>query len=616
MLEILRFFFVAVALWFYTGCAMASELVVERVILEDPSGSMTLEQVKVAVFEPAPEVIFKKFSRSTFWIRLLVNAPVAAQPLTVRIRPTLLDSATLFFPAASGGSEIAVDMGERSAQKDTWIELQPGLNTLYIRAESIGALLIDAQVMTQATALVKDLDDYLELGAVLAIFALLTVFMVGLVLMRRDSLGVFFFVHLLVCLVLYIMVFGFFETFLAEEWLHGKTATRLTVIANFLSFCLLMQSVMGYSEMRRLQQWTRLASAGFVLLMILFFVSDRHLVLKFTSIFGSSMTFILLGVMVLMYREFFKNNAVSLVTRVIVGLMVVIFIAIVCRSMFQILGIIEGGAFLLKSPAWRGVFIPLGLLGFLWQRDRLQNQALLQGRIEKAVSDMQVKERNRRLATQSQFMAMLMHELKTPLYIIQVATTSLSRSLNISHSDKKRLDNMARAADDMNFIIDKCVQADQLDQSDLPVNKTAVALKTLLSEIKHIKGHERIQFSGLDQASVLTDFQYARIVLINLATNALKYSPSESAVQLNVQEALMKEGIGLTIRVSNSVGSSGRPDPMKVFTRYYRAEGAKKEVGAGLGLWLAKTIAMKLGCELRCSGDETVVHFDFSILLK
>jgi signal transduction histidine kinase len=52
---------------------------------------------------------------------------------------------------------------------------------------------------------------------------------------------------------------------------------------------------------------------------------------------------------------------------------------------------------------------------------------------------------------------------------------------------------------------------------------------------------------------------------------------------------------------------------MKVFTRYYRAEGAKKEVGAGLGLWLANTIAIKLGCELRCSGDDALVHFDFSL---
>ena len=617
MMQVLKIYLLVFAIWLTSGAAMAKDLVVDRAIFEDVTAAMSLDQVKAATFDPAPGVIFERFSRSTFWVRLLVDAPADAGPLAVRIRPTLLDSAMLYYPAAeAGGSERVMDLSARSAQKDAQIELQPGLNTLYLRAESIGAVLIHAQVMTQASGMAQDLDDYLELGAVLAIYALLTVIMVGLVVMRRDSLGVFFFVHLLVCLVLYILVFGFFETFLAEDWLHGKTATRLTVIANFLSFCLLMQSVMGYVGMRRLQRWTLFASAIYVVLMVLFFVADRHQVLRFTSVFGALTTFALLGVMLGMFVGFSKNKSISLVARLIAGFLVALFIAIVCRSMLQVLGVLEGGAFLLQSPAWRGVFIPLGLVGFLWQRDRVQNHALVESQIEKAIAEVQMKDKTQRLATQSQFMAMLMHELKTPLYIIQVATSSLSRHIAASNPDIKRLDNIARAADDINFIIDRCVQADRLDQSDLPVHKTPVALKTLLSEVKNIKGYERITCSGIEQAKVVTDFQYARIILINLVTNALKYSPPESLIQLSVQEAPLMAGHGLTIRITNAVAGAGRPDPLKVFTRYYRAEGAKKEVGAGLGLWLANSLAVKLGSELRCSSDAEYVHFDFQLELS
>jgi len=617
MLKVIKIYLLVFAMWLISGAAMAKDLVVDRAIFEDVTAAMSLDQVKGAAFRPAPEVIFERFSRSTFWVRLLVDAPADAGPLAVRIRPTLLDSAMLYYPAAlADGPERVLDLSARSAQKDARIELQPGLNTLYLRAESIGALLIHAQVMTQASGMAQDLDEYLELGAVLAIYALLTVVMVGLMVMRRDSLGIFFFVHLLVCLVLYILVFGFFETFLAEGWLHGKTATRLTVIANFLSFCLLMQSVMGYVGMRRLRRWTLFASAIYVVLMVLFFVADRHLVLRFTSVFGALTTFALLGVMLGMFVSFSKNKSISLVARLIAGFLVALFVAIVCRSMLQVMGVLEGGAFLLQSPAWRGVFIPLGLVGFLWQRDRAQNHALVEGQIEKAIAEVQMKDKTQRLATQSQFMAMLMHELKTPLYIIQVATSSLSRHIAASNPDIKRLDNIARAADDINFIIDRCVQADKLDQSDLPVSKTPVSLKTLLSEVKNIKGYERITCSGIEKAKVVTDFQYARIILINLVTNALKYSPPESLIQLSVQEAPLMAGHGLTIRITNAVAGAGRPDPLKVFTRYYRAEGAKKEVGAGLGLWLANSLAVKLGSELRCSSDAEYVHFDFQLELS
>jgi signal transduction histidine kinase len=210
---------------------------------------------------------------------------------------------------------------------------------------------------------------------------------------------------------------------------------------------------------------------------------------------------------------------------------------------------------------------------------------------------------------------MLMHEIKTPLYIIQIAATTLSRHMAKTNPDAKRLDNIARAVDDLNSIIDRCVQADQLDQRDEPLSKTPIALKTLLSEVMHIKGHERISLSGIAKAKVFTDYQYARIILINLITNALKYSPPESLVQLNVEPAQLGAVPGLTFRVSNTVGSAGQPDPLKVFTRYYRAEGAKKQVGAGLGLWLAHSIAIKLGSELSCSSDGALVHFDFSLEL-
>jgi len=615
MLERLRICWLAVGMCFCAGSVTATDLVVNRAIFEDATGAMSLEQVKGAAFSPASEVIFKGFSRSAFWVRLTVNAPVAAGPLDVRIRPTLLDQAMLYHPAAAGGPDKVLDMSARSAQKGARIELQPGLNILYLRAESIGALLIKAQVMRQGSAMEQDLDEYLELGAVLAMYALLTIVMAGLVVMRRDSLGVFFFVHLLVCLVLYVLVFGFFENFLAWDWAHGKTATRLTAIANFLSFCLLIQAIQGYFGMQRLQRWTRYAAAGFVLLVVLFFVADRHLILKISAAYGALTTLALLSTLLILCVQFLKNQNVTLAARLITGFLVGLFVVIVCRSMLQVLGIMEGAAFLLQSPAWRGVFMPLALLGFLWQRDRAQSHALVQRQIEQAVSDVQVKEQNLRMATQSQFMAMLMHELKTPLYIIQVAASSLRRHVATSHPDSQRLNNIARAADDMNFIIDRCVQADQLDQSDLPVNKTPVSLKTLLSEIKHIEGHERVTFAGIEQARVLTDFQYARIILINLVTNALKYSPPGSPVGLSVQEARWTAGPGLTIRVSNALGVAGRPDPLRVFSRYYRAEGAKKEVGAGLGLWLANTIALKLGSELQCSGEDAFVHFDFSLEL-
>jgi signal transduction histidine kinase len=350
--------------------------------------------------------------------------------------------------------------------------------------------------------------------------------------------------------------------------------------------------------------------------MLLFFVADQHAVLAISAASGALVTIGVMVTILIMLFDFARNSNFGLAMRIITCLVAVIFIVIVCRSMLLVLGVLEEGAFFLQSTVWRGVFMPLILMGFLWQRDRMQTRQLFQQKIDTAVTEVRAKDQALRLESQSQFMAMLMHELKTPLYIIQIAAASLSRHSDANSPDSKRLDNIGRAVDDLNFIIDQCVQADQLDQGDLPVNKTKVALKTLLSEVRHIKGYERITQAGISDAWVSTEFQYARIILINLITNALKYSPPGSPISLSVHTVPSVGKAFLTIRVSNTVGSAGRPDPNLVFTRYYRADGAKKAVGAGLGLWLAKSLATKLGSDLRLGTDETLVHFDFSLELS
>jgi signal transduction histidine kinase len=96
-----------------------------------------------------------------------------------------------------------------------------------------------------------------------------------------------------------------------------------------------------------------------------------------------------------------------------------------------------------------------------------------------------------------------------------------------------------------------------------------------------------------------------------MVNNALKYSLPESNVLINIENAKIATENEIRIRISNTVGSAGRPNLQKVFTRYYREESSKNVVGAGLGLWLANTLAIKLGSELQCSSDDDWVHFDF-----
>lgn len=595
---------------------LAKDLVVERAILEDPTGQLDLQSVKTSEFTAAPEVVFKGFSRSTFWLKLKMVVPTDSGPLSVRIRPTLLDRATLYYTATQpGGVEREQSINDRAAQKDTRVDLPAGAQTLYVRFESMGGLLMHAQVLTLDQALAQDQRSQMELGAVLAIYLVALLITLALTLARRDQLSLFLLLHFVICLQHFLVLNHIKFEMIPWDLGYSPSAFRLLTILNFLSFSLLMLVFIGRFKLVLLQYVAGFGVACFGLLGLLFFLVDPYGVLKTTAVLGPLITFALLGGLAYSQTQFLKDKKINLAVRLAFGLVNILFVVTAGRVMLQILGVMQDGAFLLESPVWRGIFIPLYLLGFLWQRDAEQRQALLQSKVDQAVGSVLIKDQANQLATQSAFMAMLMHEIKTPLFTIQLAAASWGKRQTHNSDDAKRLTHIEKSIGEINFIIDQCIQADKLDQSELDIQKSAVSLEDVFFELMHSPEYERLVFSGIDQTRVLTDISYLQIILKNLISNALKYSEPDSSVCVDVLPPSHADDPVVQIRIANTLGKAGRPDPQKVFKRYYRGEGAKTESGAGLGLWLAQTLAHKLGTELSCNTEHERVNFYLSLEL-
>ena len=591
---------------------MSKVLQVERAIFEDPSGQMNLEAVQNAVFVNVSDVLFKGFSHSTFWLRLTVDVTDNHDTVSIQIRPNLLDHATLFYRSAEQPNvDSTLAMDARHAQKETRVSLAPGKQHLYLRLASSGALLVWSQVLSIDAANDKAFHDQMKFGGVLSLYALLFFGLLILLLEYRRKLIFLFIAHLFVCFIFYLLFFDLRPEIISSDLSESKTAARLSTIFVFFSFSFLLQEVFGQVNLKRIQRWVMFATSFLFLIVVLFIAGEQYWALRIYSICGTLMTLVMVGVLCKVVIDFFNNKEITLTVRILFGSFATAFIGITSTAMLQVLGILQPTAFIMESPALRAVFMPIFLIGFLWQYELMNRKEIERAKNEKMLVEVREKEHQKRLYTQSQFMAMLMHELKTPLYIIQIAVSSLSRGTFETSPDAKRLNNIHRSLDDINFILDKCVQADQLDQNDLPINKAVFSLKTLLSEVKHLERSDRIIFSGIADASIFSDYQYARIIVINMVTNALKYSLAESNVLINIENTQIATENELRIRISNTVGSAGRPNLEKVFTRYYREESSKNVVGAGLGLWLANSLAIKLGSELQCSSDHDWVHFDF-----
>lgn len=593
---------------------LAKDLVVDRSIFEDSTGQLDLQSVKTSEFAAASQVVFKGFTRSTFWLRLKIDVPNDSGPVSFRIRPTLLDRVSLYYSASQlGGVELELPINDRTAQQDSRIDLSTGVQTLYVRFESMGGLLMDAQVLSLEEAIAQDLRNQMKLGAVLAIYLVALLITLALTLAKRDQLSLFLLLHFVICLQHLLVFYHIRFEMIPWDSFYSPSAFRLLNILNFMSFSLLMRTFVGRIKIIRLQYVAGFGVACFGILGILLLIVDPYLVMKTTAVLGPLITFALLGGLAYSQTQFLKDKKINLAVRLAFGFVNILFVVIAGRVMLQILGVMQDGAFLLESPVWRGIFIPLYLLGFLWQRDAEQRKALLQSKIDQAVGSVLIKDQANRLATQSAFMAMLMHEIKTPLFTIQLAAASWGKRQNNNTEDVKRLAHIEKSIGEINFIIDECIQADKLEQSEFAVQKSVLTLEELFFECRHLPGHERLVFSGIDQTRVSTDSHYSQIILKNLISNALKYSGPDSRVWVDVLPPAHADHPVVQIRIANTLGKVGRPDPEKVFKRYYRGDSAKIESGAGLGLWLAQTLALKLGSELRFSTEQDRVNFYFPL---
>lgn len=194
---------------------------------------------------------------------------------------------------------------------------------------------------------------------------------------------------------------------------------------------------------------------------------------------------------------------------------------------------------------------------------------------------------------QHQFMDMLTHELKTP---ISVVTLTLGQ-ITLQEPQKRRTE---QALDDMNNIVERCQQLDQFEHQKLTMQVQRCRLPEILSQLQaHSPAPERLVITAESLPDIESDPQLLGIVVGNLFNNALKYSPPLSVITIRAEALTVAGRTGIQISVQNVPGAAGWPDPEKIFHKYYRSPGAKKQTGSGLGLYLVHSFSALLGAQVR-----------------
>jgi len=214
----------------------------------------------------------------------------------------------------------------------------------------------------------------------------------------------------------------------------------------------------------------------------------------------------------------------------------------------------------------------------------------------------------------SEFLSSMSHELRTPMNAILGFAQLLASAEDGELGERQRFyaDSILKSGNHLLSLVNDILDMARIEAGRLSLSFEPVALDRILAEIKPMIGPmaERRKVTLVDEISgkaapiLEADFIRLKQVLINLASNAIKYNRSGGTVRFTVSH-----GETGPVRISVSDTGIGIPEKRKteVFLPFARlgAEASSVE-GTGIGLTISKMLIESMGGQIGFFSQENL----------
>lgn len=193
------------------------------------------------------------------------------------------------------------------------------------------------------------------------------------------------------------------------------------------------------------------------------------------------------------------------------------------------------------------------------------------------------------------FLSMLIHELRSPLSVINLYVDS-------KHNSHEKIKN---ATQSINQVLDQVLANKMLDEreGEKPAVRTVFSISDVIEKYINTNDTHKRRFKTDYKSSteIISDPTATAYIFKNIIDNALKYSPADSLIDIRSDIHHISDKEFLCITIDNLESAAGVPDLSKLFTKYYRSSHARRQTGAGLGLHLVKSWVTMLNGFVDCT---------------
>ncbi len=218
------------------------------------------------------------------------------------------------------------------------------------------------------------------------------------------------------------------------------------------------------------------------------------------------------------------------------------------------------------------------------------------------------KELQKAIGVRDNFISIASHELKTPVTSLKVYAEVLLRQF-AQKNDVKTTDYLTRIIkqiDKLTLLIQDLLNVSRIQTNQLTFRIEQFDLNNIIKEIvgnmQPVANNHRLIIEGKAVRKVWGDQERISQVLLNLLTNALKYSPNANKVIIKVTnsktEAIVSvQDFGIGIDKEHSE---------KIFNRFYRINDVNEQTfpGLGIGLYISQAIIKRHGGKISISSTK------------
>ena len=209
------------------------------------------------------------------------------------------------------------------------------------------------------------------------------------------------------------------------------------------------------------------------------------------------------------------------------------------------------------------------------------------------IRDISAQKENDRL--RDDFIATLAHDMRTPL-LAAIQTLNFFLNGSLGKLDEKQnilLSTMKKSNENLLGLVNALLEVYRYEAGKLNLCKTNFCINTLVKqvfkEVEPLAENKNISFilNAKDEDLVIyADRSEIRRVILNLCSNAIKYTPNGGTVTIDINE----QGGDFIFSITDNGNGIPKEDIPNMFKRFSQGTNTRRSTGTGLGLYLSRQI--------------------------